>query len=187
MFLFVCWNNPFVELQISYTVIKNNVIGASSEVPGLRIHLPTQGRWVWSRVREDPTRQGTPKSVWPTAEPPALEPTPHSSRGLCSTREQDPLATTRERRWAANKHPKKWQLCYWCVLGSPSHSSSCLGSRSADCSWFWAIVSGMFVQRTTLGHKDHVVLWILCSRDSLRGGKDNVSVCSQRQACFCQL
>ena len=55
-----------------------HIFGTSLVVQWLRIHLPVQGTWVWSLVREDPTCRGATKPVRHNYWACALEPASHN-------------------------------------------------------------------------------------------------------------
>ena len=95
--------------------IKIRNLRTSVVVHWIRIHLPTQGAWVWSLVWEDPVHGGATKPVrhnyWACAlapvsrhcwNPCALEPVlrnkrrHHGAKPMHRKEESSPLATTRE-------------------------------------------------------------------------------------------
>ena len=77
--IFTHWLNLIMQLKC---------LGTSLVVQWLRIHLPMQGTWVWSVVREDPTCRGATKPVshkyWAHAlqllKPTCLEPVLYNKR-----------------------------------------------------------------------------------------------------------
>ena len=73
---FTSWQNSTAEDTFTWAQGLKSRILSDKDFPGgpvvKRVHLPTQGTWVWSLIQEDPTCRGATEPVNVTSTAPVL-------------------------------------------------------------------------------------------------------------------